>query len=140
MIAVGSDHAAFQLKKAILEHLEKNGVPCVDCGTYTLESCDYPVYAKEVCGKVLSGECDLGILVCGTGIGMSIVANKHKGIRAAVCGDTFSAKFTRKHNDANVLCIGERVTGTGLALEIVDTFLANDFEGGRHQRRVDMYE
>ena len=137
-IAVACDHAALNLKAEIINHLQKNGVEYADYGTYENKSCNYPDYAKKVCDAINEGKSDLGILVCGTGIGMSMAANKCKGIRAACCQDTFSAKFTRLHNDANVLCMGERVLGAGLALDIVDIFLNTPFEGGRHQTRVDM--
>lgn len=137
-IAIACDHAALDLKGEIIKYLEEKGVEYVDYGTYTPDSCNYPDYAEKVCKAVYEGAQDLGILVCGTGIGMSMAANKCKGIRAALCSDTFSAKFTRLHNDANVLCMGARVLGAGLALEIVDMFINTDFEGGRHQLRVDM--
>ena len=137
MIAIGSDHAAASLRHIVKEYLEDQEIPYIDCGTDESPS-DYPVIAKEVCKKIQSGEADTGILLCGTGIGMCIAANKMKGIRAAVCSETYSAKFTRLHNDANVLCMGERVVGSGLAKEILDAFLFTEFEGGRHQRRVDM--
>lgn len=137
MIAIGCDHAAVSLKKAVLAHLEEKGIACTDFGTDGTP-CDYPVVAKAVCEKVASGEAEWGILLCGTGIGMSMAANKVKGIRAAVCNDGYSARYTRLHNDANILCMGERVIGTGLALELVDIFLETEFEGGRHQRRVNL--
>ena len=137
-IAVASDHAALDLKAEIIKYLEENGFEYYDFGTYTKDSCNYPDYAEKVCTAVYNGEYDLGILVCGTGIGMSMAANKCKGIRAALCNDTFSAKFTRLHNDANVLCMGARTLGAGVALEITDVFLNTGFEGGRHQTRVDM--
>ena len=137
-IAVACDHAALDLKGEIIKYLEANGVEYVDYGTYTPDSCNYPDYAEKVCTAVYNGTQDMGILVCGTGIGMSMAANKCRGIRAALCSDTYSAKFTRLHNDSNVLCMGARVLGVGLALEIVDTFINTDFEGGRHQLRVDM--
>lgn len=137
-IAIACDHAALDLKGEIIKYLEANGVEYVDYGTYTQDSCNYPDYAEKVCTAVYNGVQDMGILVCGTGIGMSMAANKCKGIRAALCSDTFSAKFTRLHNDANVLCMGARVLGVGLALEIVDMFINTEFEGGRHQLRVDM--
>ena len=136
MIAIGSDHGGFSLKKEVMEHLDKKGIEYKDFGTYTEESCDYPVYGEAVGRAVASGECEKGIIICGTGIGISISANKVKGVRAAVCGDCFSAEFTRRHNDANVLAMGERVLGPGLALKIVDIFLSTEFEGGRHARRV----
>ena len=137
MIAIGSDHAAASLRHIVKAYLEDQEIPYIDCGTDESPS-DYPVIAKEVCKKLQNGEADTGILLCGTGIGMSLAANKMKGIRAAVCSETYSAKYTRLHNDANVLCMGERVVGSGLAREILDAFLFTEFEGGRHQRRVDM--
>lgn len=136
MVAIGCDHGGYELKKEIIAHLTKNGVAFKDFGTYDGNSVDYPDIAKLVCKSILSGDCENGILVCGTGIGISIAANKHKGIRAAVCSDEFSAKFTRLHNDANVLCLGGRVIGPGLACELVDIFLSTGFEGGRHALRV----
>ena len=137
MIAIGCDHGGYELKKEIIAHLTEKGVEFRDFGTYDANSVDYPDIAKLVCRSILDGECENGILVCGTGIGISIAANKHKGIRAAVCSDEFSAKFTRLHNDANVLCLGGRVVGPGLACELVDIFLSTGFEGGRHALRVD---
>ncbi len=122
MIAIGCDHGALDLKNQLKEHLDKKGVAYKDFGCNTNESCDYPIYAHKVTDAVLSGECELGILLCGTGIGMSIAANKVKGIRAALCGDCFSAQVTREHNDSNVLCIGARVIGSELALRIVIHF------------------
>lgn len=136
-IAIGCDHAGPALKSEILAHLDEKGVEYIDLGIQEGEKADYPDKAKEVCEKVTSGECDLAVLICGTGIGMSMSANKIKGIRAACCSDYFSAKYTRAHNDANVLCIGARVIGAGLAIELVDVFLETEFEGGRHQRRID---
>ncbi|MEG2525078.1 MAG: ribose 5-phosphate isomerase B [Oscillospiraceae bacterium] len=136
MIAIASDHGGLSLKKAIMQYLKTKNIEYSDLGTYTEESCDYPDYAAKVCRSVIGEESEKGIWVCGTGIGMSLAANKFKGIRAAVCGDCFSAKYTRMHNDANILCLGERVTGEGLALEIVELFLNTDFEGGRHARRL----
>lgn len=136
MLALGSDHGGYALKQEIIEHLEKKGIKYKDFGTHSEDSCDYPLYAEAVGKAVASGECELGILICGTGIGVSIAANKIKGIRAALCGDCFSAEFSRLHNDANILTLGARVIGTGLALKIVDTFLNTEFEGGRHGRRV----
>ncbi len=136
MIAIGSDHGGFELKSIINKYLEDNGFEYVDCGTYDENSVDYPDIAKVVCKKVQDGECDKGILVCGTGIGMNMCANKHKGIRAAQCHDTFSAKMTRIHNDANVLTMGGRVVGSELAKDIVKEFLTNEFEGGRHEARI----
>ncbi|MCQ2407082.1 MAG: ribose 5-phosphate isomerase B [Oscillospiraceae bacterium] len=137
MVAIGSDHAAASLRQIVKQYLEDQKIPYIDCGTDASPS-DYPVIAKTVCEKIQCGEADTGILLCGTGIGMSITANKMKGIRAAVCTETYSAKFTRLHNDANVLCMGARVVGEGLAREILETFLCTGFEGGRHQRRIDM--
>ena len=141
MIAIGCDHGGVELKDEIVKHLEKKGIECKDVGCYTSESCDYPVYAKKVTDLITSKECKEGILVCGTGIGMSIAANKVKGIRAAVCGDCFSVQATKEHNNANVLCLGARVVGPGLALKIVDIFLETEFSNGeRHVRRIDMLE
>ena len=136
MIAIGCDHGGYELKHAVESYLNDRKVEFVDCGCDG-EKVDYPDIAVKVCEKITKGECDKGILLCGTGIGMSMCANKIKGIRAAVCGDTFSAKYTRLHNDANVLCMGGRVTGAGLALEIVREFLDNEFEGDRHVARLD---
>lgn len=138
MIALGSDHGGYLLKEELKKHLEEKGIEYKDFGTDSNASCDYPVYAKRVCGAIQSGECEKGILICGTGIGMSMCANKCKGIRAAVCGDHFSAEFTRRHNDANVLCMGARTIGPGVALQIADIFLTTEFEGGRHEKRVSM--
>lgn len=135
-IALGSDHAGFQLKNEIISHLKEKGYDLKDFGTYGTDSCDYPDYAVVVAKEVAAKNYDFGILVCGTGIGISIAANKVKGIRAALCGDTFSAHSCREHNDANILALGQRVVGTGLALDIVDTFLKAQFLGGRHQNRV----
>lgn len=139
-IAIGSDHGGYEYKEQIVSHLKEKGYECVDVGTYSTDSCDYPVIARAVTTKITTGEADSGILICGTGIGMSIVANKVKGIRAALCGDTFSARASRAHNNSNVLCLGERVIGINLAMDIVDIWLESKFEGGRHQRRVDMME
>jgi len=138
MIAIGSDHGGFSLKQEVIKHLTEKGLEYKDFGTYTTDSCDYPIYGEAVAKAVASGECEKGIIICGTGIGISIAANKVKGIRAALCGDCFSAEMTRRHNDANILAMGERVLGPGLALKIVDTFLETEFEGGRHARRVDL--
>lgn len=140
-IAIGCDHAATTLKAVVIEHLKARGFEPVDVGTHSTASCHYPVYAHAVCEKIQSGECALGILICGTGIGMSIAANKHQGIRAACCSDTFSARLTREHNDANVLCFGERVVGAGLAIDLVDAFLDAEYaNGGNHLTRVAMLE
>ncbi len=136
-IVMGSDHAGLQLKLKVKAHLEARGFEVTDVGTNTPESCNYTVYADALCKTLTAGDADLGILVCGTGIGMSIAANKHKCIRAACCENTFSARMTRMHNDANVLCFGERVIGYGLACDMVDLFVDTPFEGGRHQARVD---
>lgn len=138
MIAIGSDHGGYLLKEEIKKHLEEKGYDFKDLGTDSTASCDYPVYAEKVCNAIQSGECEKGILVCGTGIGMSMCANKCKGIRAAVCSDHFSAEFTRKHNNANVLCLGARVIGSGVAMQLVDIFLTTEFEGGRHEKRIEM--
>ena len=137
-ITVGCDHAGVGLKKIVVSHLEERGFEVLDVGTHTTESCDYPQIAHALCQNIQNGTTELGILICGTGIGMSMAANKHRGIRAAACSDTFSARLTRVHNDANVLCFGERVVGMGLALDLVDAFVDAEFEGGKHQRRVDM--
>ena len=136
MIAIGSDHAGYGLKCEIIKHLAEKGVEFIDCGCNG-ESVDYPDIAEATCAKVTSGVAYKAILICGTGVGISISANKIKGIRAALCGDWYSAKYTRLHNDANVLCMGGRVIGAGLAAEITDIFLDTEFEGGRHARRVD---
>lgn len=137
-IVIGCDHAALDMKTKVISHLEERGMSVLDMGTYTKDSCNYPDYASAVCEKIQAGEFELGILICGTGIGMSMAANKHNGIRAACCSDTFSAKATRQHNNANVLCFGERVVGLGLALEIVDAFVNEEYLGGRHEARVQM--
>ena len=137
-IVIGCDHGGLELKNEIISHLNKHGVETCDVGTYTSDSCNYPDYARALCQKIQSGEFELGILVCGTGIGMSMAANKHNGIRAACCSDTFSARMTRMHNDANVLCLGGRVVGAGLACDMVDLFVNTEFEGGRHTNRVAM--
>lgn len=136
-IAIGSDHAGFEMKSKLIDILHDKGFILTDCGGDG-SPCDYPEIASFVCKKILSGECDLGILICGTGIGMSIAANKFKGIRAALCSETYSAKFSRTHNNANILCLGARVIGSGLAAEIADAFLSADYEGGRHERRLDL--
>lgn len=137
MIAIGCDHAGVEMKKAVIATLEEKGFEFRDLGTDG-EPCDYPVIAEKVCNEVLGGGCERGILICGTGIGMSIAANKIKGIRAALCSDSFSTKFTRLHNDSNIMCMGARVLGNGLACELAEIFLTTGFEGGRHQRRVDL--
>ena len=137
-IVMGSDHAGYNLKLKVKAHLEARGFEVIDVGTDSPESCNYTVYADALCKAIATHEADLGILVCGTGIGMSMCANKHRGIRAALCSDTYSAKMTRAHNDANVICLGARVIGSCLATEIVDAFLSSEFEGGRHQSRIDL--
>ena len=136
MIAIGSDHGGIHLKAEVMKYLDEKGLEYKDCGTYTEDSCDYPIYGEKVARAVVSGECERGIIICGTGIGISIAANKIKGVRAALCGDCFSAEMCRRHNDANILAMGERVLGPGLALKIVETFLNTPFDGGRHARRV----
>ena len=136
-LVIGCDHAGLSLKQKIVAHLKERGIEVIDVGTHTPESCNYVDFAHAVCEAVTSGKAERGILVCGTGIGMSIAANKHAGIRAAACENTFSARMTRLHNDANVLCLGERVVGYGLACDMVDLFVDTEFSGGRHQMRVD---
>lgn len=136
-IAIGSDHGGIHLKSVLKDYLAEHQVEVQDLGTYTEASCDYPDIAVKVCEAVLAGQAEKGILICGTGIGMSMAANKVKGIRAALCGDVFSAEMSRTHNDANVLCMGERVTGPGLAVRILEAWLAGEFAGDRHTRRVD---
>ena len=137
-LIIGCDHAAPELKNIVRDHLRARGFEVQDVGVHTTESCNYPDIAHALCTKLLAGEADLGILICGTGIGMSMAANKHRGIRAACCSDTFSARWTREHNDANVLCFGARVVGAGLALDLADAFVDAEFEGGKHQKRVDL--
>ena len=141
MIALGSDQAGYELKQVVMRHLEERGLSYKDYGSYSHDPVDYPVYGKKVAHAIVDGECDKGILICGTGIGISIAANKVPGIRAAVCSDCFSAEATRLHNDANILAFGARVVGPGLAEKIVDIFLDTEFSGvERHKRRVDMIE
>ena len=137
MIVLGCDHGGFALKEFIKAHLASRGLSCVDEGAFSGESVDYAPIAEKVARKVASGEAQPGLLFCGTGIGMCMAANKIHGIRAAVCSDEFSAKFTRLHNDANILCLGGRVLSNQQALALVEIFLATEFEGGRHQRRID---
>ena len=137
MIAIGCDHGGFELKEILADFLKNEGYEVCDVGTYTTDSVDYPDIADALCNKITQGECEKGILVCGTGIGMNMCANKHKGIRAAQCHDTFSAKMTRQHNNANVLTMGGRVVGSELAKDIVREFVTNEFLGGRHGVRVD---
>lgn len=141
MIAIGSDHGGYALKQEVIKHLEKKGIKYQDFGCYNEDSCDYTVYAKLVTKEITEGNCEKGILICGTGIGISIAANKVPGIRAALCTDCFCAEATRQHNDANVLCLGGRVVGAGLALKIVDTFLDTPFSNDeRHMRRICLIE
>jgi ribose 5-phosphate isomerase B len=141
MIALGCDHGGYELMQEVKKHLEDRGLTYKDFGTDSTASCDYPVYAKAVAKSVLSGECEKGILICGTGIGISITANKFKGIRCALCHDCFSAEATRLHNDANILAMGGRIIGPGHALKVVDTFLDTPFsEEERHKRRISMIE
>ena len=137
MISIGCDHGGFELKNTIIDYLKETGYDYNDRGTYTADSVDYPDICRLVCNDVINGKASFGILVCGTGIGMNICANKHKGIRAAQCSDTFSAKMTRQHNNSNILTLGGRVIGPELAKEIVKEFLTNEFLGGRHQNRID---
>ena len=137
-IAIGNDHSALELKAIVIKHLEDNGHTVVDYGTHTAESCDYPIYGEKVALAIKNNEAELGILICGTGIGISLAANKVPGIRAAVCSEPYSAKMTRAHNNANILAFGARVVGQDLAKMIVDAFVNTEFEGERHQRRVDM--
>ena len=141
MIGLGCDHGGYELKQEIIKYLEEKGLPYKDFGCDSTKSVDYPIYARKVGRAIQNGECDKGILICGTGIGISIAANKMKGIRAALCTDCFSAEATRLHNDANILALGGRVVGPGLAVKIVDTFLNTEFSHEeRHQRRIDLIE
>ena len=141
MIALGCDHGGYELKKEIIAYLESKKIEYKDFGCDSTDAVDYPIYARKVAHAILDGECDKGILICGTGIGISIAANKIPGIRAALCADTLSAKLTRLHNDANVLAMGAGIVGPNLALSIVDTFLETEFSGEeRHQRRIDQIE
>ena len=135
MLAIGSDHAGYALKCEVKKFLDEQGVEYIDCGCDG-ERADYPDIAEKACAKITSGECDKGILICGTGIGISISANKIKGIRAALCQDYYTAKYTRLHNNANVICMGGRTTGAGSAVEMLDVFLHTEFEGGRHATRI----
>ena len=136
-VAVASDHAGFALKSELIAYLKERGISVEDVGVARAERCDYPDYAVQACSRIQDGAADWGLLVCGTGVGMSMCANKLSGIRAAVVSDTFSAAGTRAHNNANVLCMGERVVGVGLAKQIVDVWIETSFEGGRHQARID---
>ncbi len=137
-IAIGSDHAGFELKAPIVSHIQSLGHEVVDFGTHSTASCDYPAYGEAVARAVVAGECDLGVLICGTGGGISMAANKVPGARACCCSEPYTAMMTRRHNDANIIAFGARVVGVELAKMIVDAFLTSEFEGGRHQRRVDM--
>ena len=139
-IVIGNDHAAVELKNIIKEHLASTGIDVINGGTDTKDSCDYPVYGEKVGRAVVSGEADLGIAICGTGVGISIAANKVKGVRACVCSEPYSAKLSRMHNNSNVLAFGARVVGSEMAKMIVDTWLEAEYEGGRHQRRVDLID
>ena len=141
MIAIGSDHGGYDLKQCVIRHLEEQGIPFEDLGCHGKESCDYPVFGKAVAKAVAEGRCEKGIVICTTGIGISIVANKVKGVRCALCADTYSAKMTRLHNDANVLALGGSIVGPNLALDIVDTFLGTEFSGEeKHCRRISQME
>ncbi|NLT39599.1 MAG: ribose 5-phosphate isomerase B [Clostridiales bacterium] len=140
MIALGSDHAGYRLKQEIIKYLDSHGFDWKDYGTFSEESCDYPVYAQAVARAILDGDCDRGLLFCGTGVGIAMAANKVPGIRAASCSDVFSAEMCRRHNNAQILALGGRVVGTGLAEKLVEVFLAAEFEGGRHARRVEMID
>ncbi len=137
MIAVCCDHGGLSLKQEVLRHFEEKGLEYKDFGTNSPESCDYPDIVKPLCQAIQRGECDKGVIICGTGIGISMAANKMKGIRAALCHDSFSAEFTRRHNDSNIIAFGARVIGPGLALQLLDIFLNTPFEGGRHAVRVE---
>lgn len=139
-ISIGCDHGGYELKELVKEYLENRGIEVIDVGTNSRESVDFPIYAKRVCKNIQGEISDLGILCCGTGIGMSIVANKFKGIRAAVVSDCFSAKATREHNNTNVLCLGERVIGKGLAMKIVEEWVGVEFQGERHAKRLGMID
>ena len=137
-IAIGNDHVAVEMKNHIIQYLENKGYTVVNFGTDSAERTDYPIYGERVARAVASGDCDLGVLICGTGIGISLAANKVKGIRAAVCSEPYSARLTRQHNNANIIAFGARVVGEAMAEMIVDEFLNAEFEGGRHQARIDM--
>lgn len=137
-IAIGNDHVAIEMKNHIKKYLEEKGYEVINFGTDSSERCDYPIYGKKVAEAVVNRECERGILICGTGIGISLAANKVKGIRAAVCSEPYSARLTRQHNDANIIAFGARVVGEATAEMIVDEFLSAEYEGGRHQKRIDM--
>ena len=136
MIAIASDHGGFYLKEHLKKHLEECGLSYKDFGTYSADSCDYPDFGRPAAEAVAVGECDRGIVICSTGIGISITANKVRGIRCALCGDPLSAEMTRRHNDANMLALGANIIGAAMAVKITDTFLNTEFEGGRHARRI----
>ena len=140
MISLASDHGGFALKEHVKKYLEAKGFEVKDCGCHSIESCDYPIFGRAAAESVASGECEKGIVICTTGIGISITANKIKGIRCALCGDPFSAEMTRRHNDANMLAMGAGIVGPNMAERIVDVFLSTEFEGGRHARRVGLIE
>ncbi len=141
MIAIGSDHGGFDLKEVVIAHLKEQGIECKDLGCYGKSSCDYPIYGRAVAEAVAAGECEKGIVICTTGIGISITANKIKGVRCALCADTLTAQMTRLHNDANVLAMGGGIVGPNLAVSIVDTFLKTAFsEEEKHQRRIGLIE
>lgn len=137
-IAIGNDHTAVSLKNHISDYLKNKGYEVLNIGTDSTQRTDYPIYGKKVAEKVASGECDFGVLICGTGIGISLAANKVRGIRAAVCSEPYSARLTRQHNNANIIAFGARVVGDAMAEMIVDEFLSTEYEGGRHQKRIDM--
>lgn len=139
-LAVGCDHGGYPLKDFVLKYLSEKGHECVDFGCNSPESCDYPVYGERVGRAVANGECELGVLICGTGIGISLAANRVPGIRAAVCSEAYSARLTREHNNANIICFGARVIGEGVAASILDAFLSAEFVGGRHAERVAMLD
>ena len=138
-VAIASDHGGFSLKEQVIGLLRNLGHEVEDQGCYSLDSVDYPDYAGKVCGSILDGSCERGILICGSGIGMSMAANRFSGIRAALCHELFTARLSREHNDANVLCLGARVIGPGLAEEMVSVWMATGFAGGRHQKRLSMF-
>ncbi len=139
LVAIGCDHGGFTLKKMIIETVEAMGHSVSDQGCYSVDSVDYPDFAKAVCDQVAGGDCQMGILICGTGIGMSMAANRRPEIRAALCQEAYSARMSREHNDANILCLGARILGPGIVEEIVKTWLSTEFAGGRHQNRISMF-
>ncbi len=139
-VAIGADHGGFELKELVVALLEEKGHEVLDKGCFSSDSVDYPEYAEKVCSSILDGEAERGILICGTGIGMSLAANRHQGIRAALCHEIFTAEMSRRHNDSNILCMGGRVIGPALAFEMVKTWLATPFDGGRHSRRISMFD